>query len=51
MVRRPGRRGHRPGPADIIQLVGDGVYLRALLGLPPIDPTRYRHVVDRLLER
>ncbi|WSG63405.1 hypothetical protein OHB12_25300 [Nocardia sp. NBC_01730] len=25
--------------------------MRALLGLPPIDPTRYRHVVDRLLER
>ncbi|MBF6223725.1 TetR/AcrR family transcriptional regulator [Nocardia abscessus] len=38
-----------PVQADIIRLVGDGVYLRALLGLPPIDPARYRHVVDRLL--
>ncbi|MGO4618152.1 TetR/AcrR family transcriptional regulator [Nocardia sp. 2YAB30] len=39
-----------PVRADLIRLVG-GVYLRALLGLPPIDPARYRHVVDRLLER
>ncbi|WP_039794151.1 TetR/AcrR family transcriptional regulator [Nocardia araoensis] len=38
-----------PVQADLIRLVGDGVYLRALLGLPPIDPARYRHVVDRLL--
>ncbi|WP_174185951.1 TetR/AcrR family transcriptional regulator [Nocardia barduliensis] len=40
-----------PVRADIIRLVGDGVYLRALLGLPPIDPARYRQVVDRLLRR
>ncbi|MGW4089005.1 TetR/AcrR family transcriptional regulator [Nocardia sp. NPDC004750] len=40
-----------PVRADLIRLVGDGVYLRALLGLPPIDPVRYRHVVDRLLRR
>ncbi|WP_433626177.1 hypothetical protein [Nocardia sp. CA-120079] len=40
-----------PVRADIIRLVGDGVYLRALLGLAPVDPTRYRKVVDRLLER
>ncbi|MEU6833132.1 TetR/AcrR family transcriptional regulator [Nocardia beijingensis] len=40
-----------PVRADLIRLVGDGVYLRALLGLPPIDPVRYRHVVDRLLGR
>ncbi|MFI9507638.1 TetR/AcrR family transcriptional regulator [Nocardia sp. NPDC052566] len=39
-----------PVRADLIRLVGDGVYLRALLGLPPIDPTRYRDVVQRLLE-
>ncbi|MFD4428962.1 hypothetical protein [Nocardia sp. NPDC058497] len=26
-------------------------YLRALLGLPQVDPERYRAVVDRLLER
>ncbi|WP_225730422.1 MULTISPECIES: TetR/AcrR family transcriptional regulator [unclassified Nocardia] len=38
-----------PVRADLIRLVGDGVYLRALLGLPPIDPTRYRNVVRRLL--
>lgn len=39
-----------PVRADIIRLVGDGVYLRALLGLPQIEPARYRAVVDRLLE-
>ncbi|MBF6261555.1 TetR/AcrR family transcriptional regulator [Nocardia farcinica] len=38
-----------PVRADIIRLVGDGVYLRALLGIPPIDPERYRRVVERLL--
>ncbi|RDI48359.1 TetR/AcrR family transcriptional regulator [Nocardia mexicana] len=40
-----------PVDADIIRLVGDGVYLRALLGLPPVDPERYRAVVSRLLQR
>ncbi|WP_378735602.1 TetR/AcrR family transcriptional regulator [Nocardia brasiliensis] len=40
-----------PVQADIVQLVGDGVYLRALLGLPQIAPARYRQVVDRLLDR
>lgn len=40
-----------PVRADIIRLVGDGVYLRALLGLPQVAPARYRKVVDRLLER
>ncbi|WP_330233813.1 TetR/AcrR family transcriptional regulator [Nocardia sp. NBC_00508] len=40
-----------PVQADIIRLAGDGVYLRALLGLPPIDPIRYRQVVQRLLQR
>lgn len=40
-----------PVHADIVRLVGDGVYLRALLGLPPIEPARYRKVVERLLER
>lgn len=38
-----------PVHAEIVRLVGDGVYLRALLGLPPIDPARYREVVTRLL--
>jgi AcrR family transcriptional regulator len=40
-----------PVRADIVRLVGDGIYLRALLGLPPVEPQRYRAVVDRLLER
>ncbi|MGV9674436.1 TetR/AcrR family transcriptional regulator [Nocardia sp. NPDC003482] len=40
-----------PVRADLIRLVGDGVYLRALLGLPPIPAERYRAVVARLLDR
>lgn len=40
-----------PVRADLIRLVGDGVYLRALLGMPPVDPERYRRVVDHLLRR
>ncbi len=40
-----------PVHAEIIRLVGDGVYLRALLALPPVDPERYRAVVARLLQR
>lgn len=38
-----------PVQAEIVRLVGDGVYLRALLGAPPIDPDLYRQVVTRLL--
>ncbi|QLY31093.1 TetR/AcrR family transcriptional regulator [Nocardia huaxiensis] len=38
-----------PVQSEIVRLVGDGVYLRALLGAPPIDPTLYRQVVARLL--
>lgn len=38
-----------PVHAEIVRLVGDGVYLRALLGLPPIPPDHYRAVIDRLL--
>ncbi|MEC3958008.1 TetR/AcrR family transcriptional regulator [Nocardia sp. CDC153] len=38
-----------PVQAEIVRLVGDGVYLRALLGMPPIDPELYRRVVARLL--
>ncbi|AYF78996.1 TetR/AcrR family transcriptional regulator [Nocardia yunnanensis] len=38
-----------PVRAEIVRLVGDGVYLRALLGLPPLDPALYRRVVARLL--
>ncbi|MEV6770914.1 TetR/AcrR family transcriptional regulator [Nocardia sp. NPDC051030] len=40
-----------PVQAEIVRLVGDGVYLRALLGLPPIDPDLYRQVVARLLQQ
>ncbi|MBL1073274.1 TetR/AcrR family transcriptional regulator [Nocardia sp. 2] len=38
-----------PVQAEIVRLVGDGVYLRALLGMPPTDPDLYRRVVARLL--
>ncbi|MEU0542408.1 TetR/AcrR family transcriptional regulator [Nocardia sp. NPDC005978] len=37
-----------PVDAEIIRLVGDGVYLRALLGMPPVDAEVYRQVVTRL---
>ncbi|RDI61617.1 TetR/AcrR family transcriptional regulator [Nocardia pseudobrasiliensis] len=38
-----------PVQAELIRLVGDGVFLRTLLGLPPLDPTLYKAVVTRLL--
>ncbi|MGW6374892.1 TetR/AcrR family transcriptional regulator [Rhodococcus sp. NPDC055112] len=38
-----------PIQAEIVRLVGDGIYLAALLGLPQPDPELYRQVVDRLL--
>lgn len=38
-----------PVDAEIIRLVGDGLYLGGLLGLPTIDPELHQHVVDRLL--
>nr|WP_308212139.1 MULTISPECIES: TetR/AcrR family transcriptional regulator [Nocardia] len=40
-----------PVRAELIRLVGDGVYLRALLGLPQTPPELYRAVIDRLLDR
>lgn len=40
-----------PVQAAIVALVGDGVYLRALLGMPQIEPDLYRQVVARLLGR
>lgn len=40
-----------PVQAEIIRLVGDGLYLAALLGLPQPDPDLHRQVVDRLLGR
>lgn len=38
-----------PVAAEIVRLVGDGIYLGALLDLPPVDPELHRKVVDRLL--
>ncbi|EOM78605.1 TetR/AcrR family transcriptional regulator [Rhodococcus rhodnii] len=38
-----------PVQAEIVRLVGDGVYLAALLGLPKPEPELYRKVVERLL--
>ncbi|KAA0925719.1 MULTISPECIES: TetR/AcrR family transcriptional regulator [Rhodococcus] len=40
-----------PVQAEIIRLVGDGIYLGALLDLPGVDPELHRQVVDRLLGR
>ncbi|HEY5852764.1 MAG TPA: TetR/AcrR family transcriptional regulator [Aldersonia sp.] len=40
-----------PVQAEIVRLVGDGIYLGALLGLPPTDPELHRQVVARLLGR
>ncbi|NNH73982.1 TetR/AcrR family transcriptional regulator [Nocardia uniformis] len=42
---------HDPIQAEIVRLVGDGVYLRALLGMPQVDPDTYQQVVARLLGR
>ncbi|MBY6540777.1 TetR/AcrR family transcriptional regulator [Rhodococcus sp. BP-349] len=38
-----------PVQAEIVRLVGDGIYLAALLGLPHTPPDLHREVVDRLL--
>lgn len=40
-----------PVQAEIVRLVGDGIYLAALMGLPQPDPELHRKVVDRLLGR
>ncbi|MCU1640964.1 MAG: TetR/AcrR family transcriptional regulator [Nocardia sp.] len=42
---------HDPVHAEIVRLVGDGVYLRALLGMEPVDPELYRQLVARLLAK
>ncbi|WP_327142989.1 TetR/AcrR family transcriptional regulator [Nocardia sp. NBC_01327] len=42
---------HDPVHAEIVRLVGDGVYLRALLGMQPVDPELYRQLVARLLAK
>ncbi|RVW00377.1 TetR/AcrR family transcriptional regulator [Rhodococcus spongiicola] len=38
-----------PVQAEIVRLVGDGIYLAALLGLPQPDRDLHRKVVNRLL--
>ncbi|MBM7415095.1 MULTISPECIES: TetR/AcrR family transcriptional regulator [Nocardiaceae] len=38
-----------PVQAEIVRLVGDGIYLAALLGLPHTPPDLHRDVVARLL--
>ena len=40
-----------PVQAEIIRLVGDGIYLGAVLDLPAVDPELHKQVVDRLLGR
>ncbi|MBD0323719.1 MAG: TetR/AcrR family transcriptional regulator [Aldersonia sp.] len=40
-----------PVQAEIVRLVGDGIYLAALLGLPQTDAALHRQVVQRLLGR
>lgn len=38
-----------PVQAEIVRLVGDGLFLAALLGLPQPDPDLHRAVVERIL--
>lgn len=38
-----------PVLAEIVRLVGDGLYLSALSGLPSPDPDLLKQVFDRLL--
>lgn len=40
-----------PVQAEIIRLVGDGIYLGAVLDLPAVDRELHTRVVDRLLGR
>jgi len=40
-----------PVQAEIVRLVGDGIFMAALLDLPAPDPALHRQVVDRLLGR
>lgn len=46
-----GLRAEIPDPvtAEIVRLVGDGIYLGALLDLPAVDPELHQKVVERLL--
>lgn len=38
-----------PVAADVVRLVGDGLYLSAVLGLTPMDEAAVRRVLDRLI--
>ncbi|MBJ8344144.1 TetR/AcrR family transcriptional regulator [Antrihabitans sp. YC2-6] len=40
-----------PVQAEIVRLVGDGVFLAGLLGMPAPEPELYAKVVERLLGR
>ncbi|BAH49039.1 MAG: TetR/AcrR family transcriptional regulator [Rhodococcus sp. (in: high G+C Gram-positive bacteria)] len=40
-----------PVQAEIVRLVGDGIYLAALLRLPMPEPELYKKVVARLLQK
>ncbi|MBY6411328.1 TetR/AcrR family transcriptional regulator [Rhodococcus sp. BP-252] len=38
-----------PVAAEIVRLVGDGIYLNALMNLPGVEPELHQKVVERLL--
>jgi AcrR family transcriptional regulator len=40
---------HDPVQAELLRLVGNGVYLSAIAGLPPTPPTVLAEIFDRLL--
>lgn len=40
-----------PVQAEIVRLVGDGIYFGAMLGLPPPDPDLHRLVIERLTQQ
>lgn len=39
-----------PALADIIRLVGDGLYLAAVTGLPVLPAAQVKHVIDHLID-
>ena len=40
---------HDPVQAELLRLVGNGVYLSAIAGLPPTPPAVLAEIFDRLL--
>ncbi len=38
-----------PVMAEMVRLVGDGIFLNAMLGIPPADPAVHRAVIERLM--